>query len=233
MSASTTYGWQLRYASDQCWAQDRTFRRALVGFYTRHCRTLPDALAAPIRCPLVGERPAFAEIAANGGKVDAVYTANLRELNDSGAKGRAILLLRGDQLTVRLHVNGVEPGLPHLQHIHGFEGTTESQCPPPSADENMDGLISVGEGAVFYGPVFVKTLSTNGAQEPLNLEIAPVASGGGSYSYSFTFQVEGDALDVADESIVVHGLDLNGDGAYSNFMEASLPVLCGEITQRR
>ncbi|CAN5706194.1 hypothetical protein BH23CHL7_BH23CHL7_20890 [soil metagenome] len=174
-----------------------------------------------------------APVAAAGGQVDAVYTANLRELNESGASGRAVLILRGDQLTVRLQVNGVEPGLPHLQHIHGFADTTESQCPPPSADENGDGLVSVFEGAVFYGPEFVKTLSTTGAQEPLNLGIAPVANRSGSYSYSFTFAVDGDALDVADESIVVHGLDLNGDGAYSDFMEASLPVLCGEITQRR
>ena len=60
-----------------------------------------------------------------------------------------------------------------------------------------------------------------------------MANAGGHYSYSYTFTVDGDALDVSDESIVVHGLDLNGDGAYSDFMEASLPVLCGEITQRR
>lgn len=170
---------------------------------------------------------------AAGGRVDAVYTAKLMELNDSGAKGHAVLILRGDQLTVRVTVSGVEPSLPHLQHIHGFAGTTESQCPPPSADADMDGLISVGEGAAFYGPVFVKTLSTTGAQEPLNLAIAPVANGSGSYTYSYTFTVDGDALDVSDESIVVHGRDLNNDGSYSNFMEASLPVLCGEITQRK
>jgi len=130
-------------------------------------------------------------------------------------------------------VSGVEPGLPHLQHIHGFAGTTESQCPPQSADTSEDGLVSVGEGAVFYGPIFVKTLSTTGAQEPLDLGIAPVANRGGNYTYSYTFEVEGDALDVADESIVVHGLDLDGDGSYSNLTEASLPVLCGEITRRR
>lgn len=164
-------------------------------------------------------------------RVDAVYTADLRALNDSGATGRAILQLRGDQLTVRLTVSGTEAGFPHLQHIHGFADTTESQCPPATADTDEDGLVSVGEGAVFYGPEFVRTLSTTGAQEPLNLDIAPVANAGGAYTYSFTFTVDGDAADVADESIVVHGLDLDGDGAYSSFMEASLPVLCGEITQ--
>ncbi len=166
-------------------------------------------------------------------RVDAVYTAKLTQLNDSGATGHAVLQLRGDQLTVRVTVSGTEPSLPHLQHIHGFADTTESQCPPPSADTDGDGLVSVGEGAVFYGPVFVKTLSTNGVQEPLNTSIAPVANRGGSYTYTFTFTVEGDAADVADESIVVHGLDLNGDGMYNaDTMEASLPVLCGEITRR-
>lgn len=170
---------------------------------------------------------------AAAARVDAVYTADLHELNDSGATGHAVLLQRGDQLTVRITVSGVEPGLPHLQHIHGFAGATGSQCPPPSADTDRDGLVSVSEGAAFYGPVFVKTLSTTGAQEPLNLDIAPVANAGGHYTYVHTFTVDGDALNVADESIVVHGLDLNRDGMYSDFMEASLPVLCGEITGRR
>ncbi|MCV0377395.1 hypothetical protein [Microbacterium sp.] len=166
-------------------------------------------------------------------RVDAVYTADLQELNDSGATGHAVLQLRGDQLTVRLTVSGTEPGFPHLQHIHGFADTTEAECPPASADVNpVDGLVSVGEGSVFYGPEFVRTLSTTGAQEPLNLDIAPVANAGGAYTYSFTFTVDGDAADVADEAIVVHGLDLDGDGAYSSFMEASLPVLCGEIIRR-
>lgn len=166
-------------------------------------------------------------------RVDAVYTADLQALNDSGATGHAVLHLRGDQLTVRLTVSGTEPGFPHLQHIHGFADTTESQCPPPSADTDADGLVSVTEGAAFYGPEFVRTLSTTGAQEPLNLEIAPVANAGGAYTYSFTFTVDGDAADVADEAIVVHGLDLDGDGEYSSFMEASLPVLCGEIVRRK
>lgn len=170
---------------------------------------------------------------AAAARVDGVFTANLRELNDSGATGHAVLLLRGDQLSVRITVSGVEPSFPHLQHIHGFADTTESTCPPMSADTDGDELVSVTEGAAFYGPVFVKTLSTTGAQEPLNLDIAPVANSDGSYTYFQTFTVDGDALNVADESIVVHGLDLNGDGMYSDFMEASLPVLCGEITQRR
>lgn len=165
-------------------------------------------------------------------RVDAVYTADLNALNGSGATGNATLLLRGDQLTVRLTVSGTEPGFAHLQHIHGFADATESECPPSSADTNGDDLVSVFEGAAFYGPEFVQTLSTTGAQEPLNTAIAPVANRGGAYTYSFTFTVDGDAADVADEAIVVHGLDLNGDGMYSDFMETSLPVLCGEIIRR-
>lgn len=165
-------------------------------------------------------------------RVDAVYTTKLTQLNDSGASGHATLLLRGDQLTVKVSVNGVEAGLPHLQHIHGFADGSQSVCPPPSADTNDDGLVGVGEGAVFYGGVFVKTLSTNGMQDPLLLTIAPVATQGGSYHYSYTFTVDPATVDLADQAIVVHGLDLNGDGAYSDFMEASLPVLCGQIVQR-
>lgn len=167
-------------------------------------------------------------------RVDSVFTARLNPLNDSGAGGQVTLLLRGDQLTVKLNVHGVTPSLPHLQHIHGFDGETDGVCPPPAADTNMDGFIDVGEGAPFYGPVFKLTLSTTGAQEPLNLDIAPVANEDGSYTYRHTFTVDGDLLDLSDETIVVHGLDINGNGMYDDdTLEASLPVLCGEIVQRR
>lgn len=167
-------------------------------------------------------------------KTDAVFTARLNQLNDSGASGHALLKLRGDQLTVKVNVRGVEVRLPHLQHIHGFAGSTDGVCPPPEADTNENGLVEVGEGAPFYGDLFKLTLSKNGAQEPLNLDIMPVANNGGSYNYKHTFTItDPDLFDLSDETIVVHGIDLNGNGAYDDFLEASLPTLCGEIVQRR
>lgn len=167
-------------------------------------------------------------------KVDAVFTARLNPLNDSGAGGNAVIQLRGDKLTVKVNVHGVEARLPHLQHSHGFDGSTDGVCPPRSADTNGNGLVEVGEGAPFYGDQFKVTLSETGAQEPLNLDIAPVANRGGAYNYRQTFTIsDPDLFDLSDETIVVHGIDLNGNGAYDDFLEASLPALCGEIVQRR
>lgn len=72
------------------------------------------------------------------------------------------------------------------------------------------------------------------SKDPLNLDIVPVANKGGSYSYKQTFKVaDADLLDLSDETIVVHGIDLDGNGMYDDFLEASLPTLCGEIAQRR
>ncbi len=167
-------------------------------------------------------------------KTDAVFTARLNPLNESGASGHAVLKLSGDQLTVKVNVRGVEAQLPHLQHSHGFDGSTDGVCPTPAADTNGNGLVEVGEGAPFYGDQFKVTLSETGAQEPLNLDIAPVANRGGAYSYKQTFTIaDADLFDLSDETIVVHGIDLNGNGAYDDFLEASLPTLCGEIVQRR
>lgn len=167
-------------------------------------------------------------------KTDAVFTARLDPLNESGAGGHAVLKLRGDQLTVKVNVHGVEARLPHLQHIHGFDGSTDGVCPTAAADTNGNGLIEVGEGAAFYGDKFKLTLSTTGVQDPLNLDIVPVANRGGAYSYKQTFTVaDSDLFDLSDEAIVVHGIDLNGNSMYDDFLEASLPTLCGEIVQRR
>lgn len=44
-------------------------------------------------------------------------------LNDSGVRGQAVLFLEGNELTVRVIATGLEPNMPHPQHIHGFMAT--------------------------------------------------------------------------------------------------------------
>ena len=66
---------------------------------------------------------------------DHIYTADLTELNSSGASGNATITLDGNTVTVLMNVLGTSPNLPHAQHIH-IGGTNE--CPP-----NTSGIAGV------------------------------------------------------------------------------------------
>lgn len=167
-----------------------------------------------------------------------VYRAHLNELNDSGATGRALLLLRGNELTVHIKARGLLPNAPHAQHIHG-EG--QSVCPPMSAAGD-DGVLTVVEGAVFYGGIVASLTVTNGTSpaQALDLEIMPVADDQGRIDYRRTFTLPDDvAEDLEDYQIVQHGVDLDGSGAYDGDRESSVapgvplevtaPANCGTI----
>ncbi len=144
----------------------------------------------------------------NNGKKEKNYTVSFGELNDSGVSGTAELILKGVDLTVKISASGLEPGA-HAQHIHGFsENERNSKCPPPSADMNGDGLITLDEGAPFYGGVL------------LPLKAFPEADENGNLEYEMTFEdVTKDLTPLQNKSIVIHGM--NG--------MPFLPIACGQI----
>lgn len=158
---------------------------------------------------------------ASKGKGAQVEVVDLDALNDSGVDGRAVLILRGDELRVHITAKGLEPGEVHPQHIHGLMGDENAVCPPADADDNIMGVpeeaddpdqfISLEEGAPFYGGIL------------LALTPFPAANPAGVVTYTQTFDVDGDLLDLSDEVIVLHGMTI--DGTYV----ATLPVACGEI----
>jgi hypothetical protein len=203
----------------------------------RHTTLLATALAVPALVA-AGATAASADRpdAAQGTKV---YHSDLDELNDSGATGRAMLRLRGDQLTIRIKARGLLPNSVHAQHIHG-EGNSE--CPPMSA-AGSDGVLNVLEGAPFYGPI-VSSLTVRGSTAPsaaLDVEIMPVADDRGRIDYRRTITLPPEVSnDLDDYQIVQHGVDLNDNGAYdfgpgtseltSAFpLEATVPANCGTI----
>lgn len=180
------------------------------------------------------------------------YSADLGELNNSGARGNVTLIATkdGGPLRVNLNAHGLQNGFTHLQHIHGaLEGGTGKVCPPPEADVNGDGFIDLAEGAPFYGGILV----TLGTDADANI----------AYSRLFTDTdaIGGEVFDisaiypVSNQHIVVHGLDVDGNGEFDardingdgdiggtenglfNFTEANfeltLPVLCGEISANK
>ena len=172
-----------------------------------------------------------------------MFQADLDPLNNSGASGTANLALEGDQLTTDIASEGLAPGLPHAQHIHGLEQAI-SECPTILNDQNGDNLVNTTEGEPSYGPILT-SLTTEGDTSPesaLAVDRFPVANEDGTLSYGRTFGVPTNVADRLEEfAIVQHGVDLNGNGVYDEEaagpsdldpslpQEATLPANCGVI----
>lgn len=173
-------------------------------------------------------------LAQAGGNRNREFEARLAPLNDSGASGQADLTLRGRRLDANIVSRGLEPNLPHLQHIHGMAQAI-SECPTLAADTDGDGLVSVGEGAPFYGPIQVSFTATGDTSAASGgaLDRFPVADGRGRLDYSRAFRIPADvAANVGRFAIVQHGVDLNANGQYDNASEVSLPATCGKILRK-
>ena len=172
-----------------------------------------------------------------------MFQADLDPLNNSGASGTANLALEGDQLTTDIASEGLAPGLPHAQHIHGLEQAI-SECPTILNDQNGDNLVNTTEGEPSYGPILT-SLTTEGDTSPesaLAVERFPVANEDGTLTYDRTFGVPTNVADRLEEfAIVQHGVDLNGNGVYDEEaagpsdldpslpQEATIPANCGVI----
>ncbi|MFG3119660.1 hypothetical protein ACGF4C_35535 [Streptomyces sp. NPDC048197] len=175
---------------------------------------------------------------------DGAYQINLAQLNNSGSKGVAMLSLKGNQLTVKIESEGLVPGQPHAQHLHGSTDGHDFHCPDPSADTNGDGVINNTEATVQYGNINI-SLTTRGstdAKSGLAVDRMPTADAQGKLSYERTLTVSQDVVDhIKDLHIVQHGIDRNGnnkydfDGAGKSELdpklpqEATAPTNCGEV----
>jgi hypothetical protein len=181
--------------------------------------------------------------AQQAGESTRTYTADLETLNDSGATGTATITVSGTTVTVDIQASGLSPNLPHAQHLHGDGDFDEEYvCPPPSADTDGDGFISVAEGVPFYGAIQV-SLTTTGdtsADSGLALDRFPVADADGDLTYSRTFTVSEEiAANMELLHVVQHGIDINESGEYDGEkrssiapnvpFEATVPADCGEI----
>ena len=150
-------------------------------------------------------------------------------MNDSDVYGHAYLRLDGDMLEATVLGFNLTPNMVHPQHIHGFEDDSmNSTCPTESADTNNDGLVDLGEGAPFYGPVILPLY------EPV--DAFPVANDWGMVTYNRTFHLgvtefeeEGQnptaetLLPLVNRAIVLHGMFVDDEYV------ATLPVACGQI----
>lgn len=155
----------------------------------------------------------------------AVHTAHLTELNASGVVGQAVLTMDGSGLEVNLTVAGTERNLLHVQHIHGL-AQAMAECPTLARDVNRDGFVDVAEGLPDYGPVL------------LSLRPFPTANPGGVVKTHETYTTVDSGAPVSalmpleSRVMVIHGLDVNGNGRYDGGFETAMPVACGHIEPR-
>lgn len=166
--------------------------------------------------------------AAQNAQGGATYRVALSPLNGSGARGEAILTKHGQELTVHIMASGLEPGGPHISHIHGLsQGDTavDSRCPTAALDTDGDGFVELAEGAVAYGPILVDFMNVDPDQD-------------GRVDFTTTVQLADNAAvtPLNKRHIVIHGMtvgpvgagtpgEVNGEAGYKTV----LPVLCGEI----
>ena len=166
----------------------------------------------------------------DGGQGSTTLEAHLSELNDSGASGTAWITLEGNEVTVKLDSSGMLAEAPHAQHIH-IGGTNE--CPDPGMEgSGVDGAIRTTDAAGAYGAVQV-SLTNDGDTSPdsaLAVDRFPT----GDASYERTFEVSDDvaaSLAAGDGSVVLHGVDHNGNGTYDGDQMSDLdPSLPSEAT---
>ncbi|MEZ5228499.1 MAG: hypothetical protein R2710_18050 [Acidimicrobiales bacterium] len=176
---------------------------------------LPFEVTVPAACgELVAQEPAT---------MSQSYTGTLGSLNGSDTTASVAALRVGNEVTVAMNVSGASADLPHPQHVHGKLGVS-NVCPPASADTDNDGFVSVAEGVPFYGTI-QNTLSTGpdfsagaGLTGPF-----PTADADGNYSYLETFTITPEqARDFGNLHFVIHGIDIDGSGAYDGEKRSSL-----------
>ncbi|MEJ5866850.1 hypothetical protein WDV85_03735 [Pseudokineococcus sp. 5B2Z-1] len=179
-------------------------------------------------------------LAGPASAADGTYdlSAQLTELNDSGASSDVTGTLDGNELTLSITSSGLLAGAPHAQHVHiGGAGT----CPDPGLDPDGDGALETTEAADAYGAIQV-SLTTEGDTSPdsgLAVDRFPV----GDTTYERTVEVSDEVAQAvaAGEAVVVqHGVDLDGSGAYDGEtmsdldpslpQEATVPAVCGVLS---
>ncbi|TVZ26182.1 hypothetical protein JM83_1135 [Gillisia sp. Hel_I_86] len=153
--------------------------------------------------------------------VVTTYSTSFGELNNSAVSGTATISIEDNKMTVEINASGLVADQAHPQHIHGKDANNEdATCPPASADTDGDGIITIPEGAPFYGGVL------------LPLDEFPTADATGNINYTKTFTLgEGDMptlealLPLENRAIVLHGL--MQDDTYV----ATIPVACAQIVK--
>jgi hypothetical protein len=204
--------------------------------------TLNQPMVALSVCAMISAMPSLSAA------VTTQYSAQLNQLSNSGVSGQALLTLIDDSsLTVSITATGLEPNMPHAQHIHGLVGTggvpLNSTSPTLAQDIDHDGFVELAEGQATYGPILVPLTSPPGGN-PANFPTAPT----GTINFLQTYNLNDPTIYAAGfnkanllpldlREIVLHGRtvaagvgagtpgEVDGTAGYKGV----LPVASGEI----
>jgi hypothetical protein len=153
---------------------------------------------------------------------DTTVKATLVEQNHSGVSGTVSLTAIGNGgLKVVIHSQGLVPGQPHAQHIHGSAGAGHFGCPTlKKNDTNGDGVLTNEEATGEYGTIFLALTTRGGAtpQDGLDVKRMPVADAKGRINYDRTFSAAmlppGLLQHLSALHVVQHGIDVNNNDKY-------------------
>src|SRR5215218_9361280 len=153
---------------------------------------------------------------------DTTVKAKLVEQNGSGVSGTVTLTALGNgRLKVVIHSQGLVPGQPHAQHIHGSAHGGHFGCPTlKKSDTDGDGVLTNEEATGEYGTVFLALTTSGGAtpQDGLAVDRMPVADSEGRLDYERTFSAKSvpDGLleHLSSVHVVQHGIDANNNDKY-------------------
>ncbi len=203
-------------------------------------RTTRTVLAAPvlgIAALLLTAGPA----AAAEGSVQGALSPT--PSSPSGGSGQAMVEVNGTTLSFTLAAQGLLAGAPHAAHIHFGEGA-RNECPTAADNTDPQEFFTTSEGAPAYGEIVV-SLTTTGDASPDSALAVDRFGVGDNINYSRgdvqVSEAVGQAITDGKAVVVVHGVDYDGDGAYSAGQrgpsdldpslpgEATDPALCGVL----
>ncbi|MCZ4125574.1 LPXTG cell wall anchor domain-containing protein [Streptomyces sp. H39-S7] len=176
-----------------------------------------------------------------GGERMFSTTLNPVPTNNVTGSGTASIELEGNEATVTINASGLLGGVPHAQHIH-IDGM--GRCPTASEAGTHNGKtsMSTSDGMKAYGMIGT-SLTTSGDTTPTSALAVTRFPMGSSFHYSRTIHVTDDVVASIRKNnavIVVHGIDYDGSGKFTNVLGASeldpklpqvatAPALCGAL----